>query len=286
LAPDCRHARGYVLVLVLVVLALAAAAMASVCRLSLEKTVRASAACDELQRKWVVLSCQAVLLPKAEEVLSHAASPTSSVRREIRLGRQATTLVFSDEQAKANVNTLYRSAGASTTEGALRRVLGRADHVSVDLRPLPQVQPEGDDEPAPVFESLGQIFGPFHPSQLVEALPGAEPACDSLTCWGDGTLHFARASEQALRAMCAKAAGGAQVAHMLQIRAKHPDWDASEVLDQLKLSEKAREALDDLLTDDSSCHSLWIVCRSADRSWYHLAVQDASAGGSIRAFDW
>src|SRR5206468_4474970 len=142
-----------------------------------------------------------------------------------------------------------------------------------------------DDEPAPVFESLGQVFGPFNPSQLVEALPGAAPVADSLTCWGDGTLHFARVSEQALRAMCAKAAGGAQVARMLQIRSKHPEWDASEVLDQLKLSDKAREALDDLLTDDSSCHSLWIVCRSTDRSWYHLAVQDASAGGSIRAFD-
>src|SRR3954469_11264965 len=110
--PSVRpRRRGYALLMVLLVLALAAAALAGVCRLSLEKAVRASRAAEDLQRRWGVITCRSVLLPRAEDVLSAAQAdgPTAETRREIRLGDLSFTLVFGDEQAKANVNLLYRN---------------------------------------------------------------------------------------------------------------------------------------------------------------------------------
>src|SRR5688500_19347843 len=97
--------RGYVLLLVLVVLAVTAAALAGVSRMSLRKALHARRAEEELQRRWAVVSCRSVLLPKAEAVLSRAEKQTGAtgeVRRDVRFGGQDLTLVFGDEQAKAN----------------------------------------------------------------------------------------------------------------------------------------------------------------------------------------
>ena len=71
-SPHAR--RGYVLLLVLFVLALAAAAMAGVCRMSLEKAVQAGRAEADLRRRWAVVSCRAVLLPKAEDLVAQRES--------------------------------------------------------------------------------------------------------------------------------------------------------------------------------------------------------------------
>jgi len=278
--------RGYVLVMVLVLLAIAAAAMAGVCRASMLKAVRAASAADELQRRWTVLRCRAVLLPKAEAVLSRGEGRESEVRREIIVGGQPVTLVFGDEQAKANVNSIYRATGLAGAERVVRQVVGNIDHVAVELKPLPEIGRPDDEEPPPVFETLGQVFGHTPPNVLVNP-PGSSITC-SLTCWGDGSLMLRRASRAALRAACSRTIGGAQIDRLVQIRGKHPDLEIPELLDQLKLTESARAALDDLLVDESTCHSLWIICRSAERSWYDLSVQDDSseAAGTPRVFSW
>src|SRR5690349_19007717 len=116
--------RGYVLVLVLVLLTLAAAAMAGIARASMLKAVRAASAAADLQRRWTVLRCRAVLLPKAEEVLSRDSGRDSERRLEIVLGGQPVTLVFGDEQAKANVNSIYRASGSSAAERTIRQIIG------------------------------------------------------------------------------------------------------------------------------------------------------------------
>ena len=247
--------------MVLLLLAIAAAAMAGVCRASMEKSLRASRAQADLQRRWGVVTFQTVLLPRAERVLSREPTPVAEVRRDVSLGGQAFTLVFGDEQAKANVNTLFRAGGLAGTERAVRQAAGAADGVRIDLRPLPRTRPPAtdDDDPPPVFETLGQVFGRTPPAALV-APRGASPAAASVvTCWGDGTLNFRRASDDAVRTVCARHMASAEVSRLLAMRAKKPDADASDLLDRLKLTEAGREALDELLTDDSACHSLWVV---------------------------
>ena len=76
---------------------------------------------------------------------------------------------------------------------------------------------------------------------------------------------------------------------LLEVRSKRRNIDASDALDQLTLTDRAREALDELLVDESTCHSLWIISRSGRRSWYDLAVEDASAadeGHRVMVFSW
>jgi hypothetical protein len=283
-----------VLLLVLMVLAVAAAALAGVCRMSLRKALHARRAEEELQRRWAVVSCRSVLLPKAEAILSRAEKQTgvaaAEVRRDVHVGGQELTLVFGDEQAKANVNLLYRTGGLALADRAVRRVINTAD-VAVDLRPLPE-QPGGsreDEESPPVFESFAQVFRLSPPAALIETANSARAApASALTCWGDGSLHFRRAPAEVVREVCARHAGGALANRLVQIRDKHPEAELSSALDQIKLSEPAREALDELLTDESNCHSLWIITRSRDGNVYDLAVLDQSSeeGGRPLVFSW
>src|SRR3954452_16983152 len=91
---NCRRPRrGYALLLVLFVMALAATAMAAVCRMSLEKTMQASRAEGDLQRRWAVVTCRSVLLPKAEAIIARSKETASQVARELRLNGQPLTLI-------------------------------------------------------------------------------------------------------------------------------------------------------------------------------------------------
>lgn len=280
------------LLLVLLVLAIAAAALAAVSRLSLRKALAARRAEEDLQRRWAVAGCRAVLLPKAEAVLSRTeketGAPAAEAHREVRIGGHELTLVFADEQAKANVNLLHRAGGPAGAERAVRRLIQAVD-LAVDLRPLPHAASPSSEEPPPLFESFGQVFEAAHPARLIDATgPARASPASVLTCWGDGALHFRRAPAEALREVAARHAGGALANRLVQIRDKHPGIDVSQALDQIKLSETAREALEELLVDESSCHSLWIVTRRRDRSVYDLAVLDESSeeGGRPLVFSW
>jgi hypothetical protein len=285
-----------VLLIVLMVLTIAGAVLAGVCRMSLERALFAERAQADLQRRWGVLTCQAVLLPKAEAVLSSSDIPASEARRKLHLGGQELSLVFGDEQAKANVNVLYRDGSLAGAESRVREIAALSN-LRVELRPLPdspqassQVRKPASSAAAgnvadPVelprwFETFGQVFVGARPAELVEARGTAPPVGAALTCWGDGSLNSRRASPEAIRAVCAASLTAAQISRLLDLRKKDPAADSSDLLDQLKLTEKARAAVDDLLVDDSSCRSLWIVSRSAERNWYDLAVSDGPAGDS------
>jgi len=288
-----RH--GYVLLIVLMVLAITGAVLAGLCRMSLERALFAQRAQADLQRRWGVLTCQSVLLPKAEAALSASGTPASEARRDLHLGGQVFSLVFGDEQAKANVNLLYRDAGLAGAESRVREIAALSP-LRVELRPLADGadasgfgrKPAGgaaaaDADPPElprVFEAFGQVFVGARPADLVEALGTAAPVTAALTCWGDGSLNFRRATPEAIRQVCGGYLTSAQISKLLDLRAKDPAADSSTLLDQLKLSEKTRAVIDDLLVDDSSCRSLWIVSRSAERNWYDLSVSDGSAPDS------
>lgn len=286
--------RGYALILVLFALALAVVALAGACRLALEQSVHAARAEEDLQRRWAVTTCQAQLLPRAESVLSAAESPDGrappEARRDVRLGRLTLTLVFGDEQAKANVNRLYRTGGLAAADRAVREAVASADGVAVELRPLPdrpKADPDADEEP-PAFESLGQVFGRTPSQALVEPRGRGQSPASAVTCWGDGALNFRRATDAAVRAACGRHLAGGELGRVLQMRAKDPRLTAADALDRLKLSDKAREALDEALADESTCHSLWVITHAPGRNWYDLAVADESGEESGRAvlFSW
>jgi type II secretory pathway component PulK len=280
-----RHA--YALLLVLFVIALAATAMAAVCRMSLEKSMQASRAQADLQRRWALLTCRSVLLPKAEAIIARSKASTSQVAREIHLNGQPLTLIFGDEQAKANVNLLYAQGGLSGAEREVRAVVEASNaSMAVELRPIPGrgksfgTSDASDDDP-PAFEGFAQVFAAQQamPASLLTAGRGtAPPVAALLTCWGDGSLNLRRASADAVRAVLSRRLAAGEITRLLDLRAKNPDLESSDLLDALALSEPRREAVEDLLTSESSCHSLWIVSATGTRYWYDLAVSDGGGG--------
>jgi hypothetical protein len=315
-----RH-RGYVLVLTLLLLALAATALAGVCRLSLEKAVRATRAQEDLQRRWGVTSCRAALLPKAPMVLARSVDRPGDGRGEarmsFRLGGQSVTLVFGDEQAKANVNLLYAldgRAGADRAVRALAQAAG-ATAMRVELRPArieqrdeDEAEPRHDGAEAkagklrsdaeilleltvePAFEGWGQVFRGAGADDLLRRRGPLPAVASNLTCWGDGMVNVRRASPEAITAACERWLRPGEVAKLVAARDEDPDFDLWEALDALALSEDRLEAVELLLTDESTCYSLWTIIRTGEREWYDLAVANVAASGGavsdVRVFSW
>ena len=273
-----RTQRGYVLILTLVVLAIAGTLLAAACRASLRKALLAARAERELQARWGMLSCRAALLPQAERVFEEQEEPVTTIRREIRLGSQRFVLVFGDEQAKANVNTLWRG-GRAEAERAVRALTQAAGvNHQIELRPAitsRTADAAPDDEPPPPFIALGQVFGDMRPEELAGINRDARSAVQNLTCWGDGTLNFTRASRAALVAVCGQHLGGADVEKLLKFRAEQPESGSADALDQLNLPEERRTAIEDLLSDSSTCYSLWIIASPGNAARYELSVIDA-----------
>jgi type II secretory pathway component PulK len=285
---DCH--RGYVLLLVMLVLAIAAAAMAGVCRMSLEKAVQAGRAESDLQRQWAVITCRAVLLPKAEALLNHGGNSVNEIRRSIQLSGKSYTLVFGDEQAKANVNLLYAKSGLSGAEREVRAIVGSSGApVPVELRPIPGIglsfgTPDApDDQQLPAFETFQQMLGPVAPDILI-ATRGNNPSLASqLTCWGDGALNFRRASPEATRAVLSADLAKGDISRLLDARAKDPQADLADLVDTLELSPAKLERVETLLSDQSACHSLWIISDSNERTRYDLSIAE---GSMVMLFDW
>jgi hypothetical protein len=301
-----RH-RGYVLLLTLLLLAIAAAALAGVCRLGLEKSVRAARAQEDLQRRWGTLSLRTALLAKAPLVFaSPGPARGAESRMRIGLGGQPVELVFGDEQAKANVNMLQARDGPASADRVVRQLAQAAGAAAlrVELRPVAPEPSDVDaaDEKAPdpdpnalpdftvepVFESWSQVFRRAGPDDLIGRRGPLPSIAANLTCWGDGMVNVRRASPEAIRAACGKWLRPAEIAKLVAAREKDPDFDVWETLDALNLSEARREAADRLLTEESTCYSLWIVTRAGGREWYDLAVADVTAAGvsDIQVFSW
>jgi hypothetical protein len=87
-----------------------------------------------------------------------------------------------------------------------------------------------------------------------------------------------------MRAVLAPHLPAAEIARLLELRAKNPTLQSGDLLDLLELSDARREAVEERLTDQSSCRSLWIISDSGDRTWYDLAVSRGE--GDVTLFGW
>jgi hypothetical protein len=255
---------------------------------SLQRAALASRAQADLQRRWGTLSCQATLLPKAESILAQAeeqsTDPVPVRRLQLPLGTQNFELIFTDEQAKASANLIYDTFGAADTEQRLRDLLP-ALGTSANIRLIPvESVPKIPGQPA--FIGYGQIFPEAQPGQLVGQDQG-QGAIDQITCFGNGTINFRRASREALQAVCLPVLNYSQIDQLLTWRKQYPQMPLAVALDQLQLSKENRDKAGSRLSDRSSCHGLWVIVTSNQRAWYHLAVAaeaaaDAGAGAEGR----
>jgi type II secretory pathway component PulK len=289
--------------MVLLLLAVSATIVGALCREAMLAQSAAAAAQADLQLRWGRESCQTALLPAADNIMDRArlaGAPASDiVWQNIDLGGQSMQLGFGDEQARINLNAVYAASGKDGVRQALqtlgrnsqtmpRLILGpepTGEHIQrFALLPLASDESNASDdgqEPTAVavIGSLGQLFPDATASQL-------SAASLDVTCWGDGRVNLHRAPAEVI----AQAAGALllpqQVKQIVAARDRQIDMPLQNLL-ALTGADSA-DRLAQKFTDDSFCHSLWIVTQVGQCPQYRLAVRDASDSRRVHSaiFDW
>lgn len=283
--------RGYILVITLLLMAVASLALIQVSRASLLKALVAKSAQQALQRRWGAMSCQSALLSQAESILKQAEEkidePVVTTRIAMTLGGQTFELVISDEQAKANIESLYERRGRQTTESNIRSLIRQSrDPAAVRLKPInPNASVIQSRASLPVLGSFGQIFTNATAQQIVGTREQSETAATYFTCWGSGKLNFRRASQEALKQVCEGVITDNQIDRLMTARQDTSLEGMDDILNQLALTKTKKDQLTKLFTDKSSCHSLWVVMRDANRTWHRLIVSESATSNQETGTD-
>lgn len=291
--PIHRHACGYVLLVTLLLMAVAGASLAVVSRRSLRSALSAKQTVVSLQRHWGAVTCQKALLPMAKRLLNQAEQEQreklSSLRLSLTLGGQPFELIVADEQAKVNVNALVNRRGKRVAEDDVKSFIRKAGSgAMVKIKPLWDVsRPAGSNTTAPnatradastlpAIGSFAQVFPHASPDQLIESDEGRPSIASQVTCWGDGKVHFHRASQQVLATVCSGVLTVDEVDRLVSLRNESPDIELQQAIAQLALSSQKREQALGLLAQESSCYSLWVSARAGGRSWHRLAILEST----------
>jgi len=286
--------QGFVLLMALVLILLASISLVSFARSSLQLANKAAEENENLQRKWGVYSCQTVLLKRPEHffdgsysTVAYSSEPwplPKIVVDVIELGGLQFELQLADECAKVNLNSIFRRrkqelnaivSSVTQSEPGLRANirLPRTDSLNSEVAPL---------------RSWGQIIEAserLRPSQVSDAVQNISL---ELTCWGSGKLNIRRASDASVLAICGEELSAEAVKRLLLLRREPGEKSLSLLISRMALRSKEKTAVAKLLTDESNCYSLWIVCRNKQRSWTKLFITHPGDGSGVEkvAFTW
>jgi len=287
---------GYVLVVVLAVIAIAAISLAGLARRSLQMTQQAAIAQEDLQRRWGVATCRHFVLEHAERILEGQVPHDEEsippwplppqVESKFMLGDLRFEVTLADENAKVELNALYRR-DPDDVRPAISTILSSSGTNGLTSRIV--VPPTNPREPAKrPFQSWGQVFEPIARDAGSGIGRQVRDATDRLTCWGDGRLNIRRASDDAVRVVCQHDVGSDVIQKLLGIRTAGNIDRLDALLRQLSIRESERSALKRLLTDESTCHSLWLIVRNSRREWATLTIHGSgqSGGPQQESFLW
>lgn len=279
-----KHRDGYVLMLTLGLMTLVAMSLASFARHSLTASLAATAAAEELQRRWGLLSTRHVLYDRASEIIAALVRAEEAntppwpkpllKQARFRLGSLEFTVVVADEGAKLNVNTIC--ARESRQLGAiLRRVNPSASRLR--LRPIASKKSSAER-----FHSWGQVFDLSGGSNT--KCPPAELVTLSraVSCWGDGRLNLCRASDSAVRETASLVLSADDVGELITLRRTWGGGTIESLLAQLDLRRPQLAAASRLFTNESHNYSLWVEIDNGRRQWCYEYVDD---GGPV-GFAW
>ena len=287
----------------IVLIAVAGLLLAGMARQSLSLAVEARDAQEDLQRRWGVLSCQRAILSQARNILkekceaeqeSNAAfsKEMANTSAQVILGGLQFDLLLSDEGAKISLNSIYHRQG---NEAVSRLVQEIASPETPPIRLRPYNVELGKTE-IPAFDSWGQVFAAKRTEDNRPLAESLAAATTRVTCWGDGRLNMEYAPDDAVEQVGRLAITDRSVRLLLSARreyfAKRKEvakksatiassaepkrrW-LSSAIDSLSLRLSERSELERLLTDRSTCHSLWITIRDKERSWHSFCVADVS----------
>ncbi len=254
--------RGFVLLATLLLLVLAAVALVALGRMSMAQALHAAEMRSDLQQEWATRSCVQTLLPQSEQLLrkleEQQIEPITGVRMTVELADHTYELIFADEQAKANINMVYRRKGGEQTDQVTRELLAASGSMlQIELRPISNEAVE--QRGLPYFGSFEQITPHAGPEQLLNRRILEAGPVSYLTLWGDGKLNFRRATSHTLEAATSPTLNKRDVQQLVALRSELPGAGLNRVLELMDLRNDQKSVLKDVLTDESACHSLWII---------------------------
>lgn len=253
LVPQLRRRNGFVLLsvlLVLVVVGVILTRMAS-------QSVRISLACNErielLQTGWATQSVERAMLPHTGRLLNEQPlrASTRVITATIPVGANEVGLTISDEDAKLNVNQLYRHAGISKTDAALKRIVPPLAGVAQQLRP----RIDSRDAPDIPFPSWANVY-------VVDAvtLPQRHlflsTATTHLTCWGQQRLNYLRCDRNALEEVLKLKLDPQRAAELAESIHANEKIDIQAAMLAAEIDQQLREELGSLISRISTCWSL------------------------------
>jgi len=278
---------------------LAAGTLVGLAQRSTAEALGALGEIESVQRRWAVRSLSEAVVGRAEAVLDAraAAAPAAAdavpsdgsaslaparVAVTLQLASLDYELVFTDEQAKINVNRLIERDGLFEAQTGVRRLSGAGPGSdAVTLRTLAITDASvGPGAALPEIGAYGQVFGDAPPRRLLGGA-GEPGLADRVTCWGDGRVNIRRAPDAVVREACDRELRRELVEAILEARRAAPGQPLDTLLGTLgNLDDAERTEVTRLLTDESSAYGLWIVARGEQRAWYTLTVGVGSGGGA------
>ncbi len=254
-----RRREGYVLVMALLLIALAGLLLAGLARHSLTAAEESLRAETELQQRWGTLSLEQALLEQAPARFSPAAAEAENepprpvvrqVTEDLSLGGVDYRLLLADEDAKLNLNTVFRLAKAVGVRRAVEELSPLPPPVLVRLV-------EADKAVAPL-SSWGQVFA-YEELLPTETAARIRAATGKVSCWGPGRVNVRTAPPEVLEIICRLARVAPQNARrFIQALQADPASEIEKLLLLAKCSEQERDRLRPLLADESRTYSLWL----------------------------
>lgn len=274
---------------VVVCLVLVSLALVSVARRSMQLASTASGRQRQLQQQWGAVSCQRTLLPAAPGLFdarrrwaaSDGRAPSSVGRIETRvvLGGLVFDLLVSDEDAKINLNAMYRLGGRAAVERAITLERPLQGAPPVRLRPLAG----GADGAA--FDSWGQVFD-LSMARPLENGPAMLPLLSRrATCWGSGKLNVRQADPRSVGEVVRLAVSDSAARRLSKDLAERPLVQLDQLIDGLTVAAEKRNQLRELLSEQSTCYSLWVVVPAGGGAWRELTVAQTGDDGICRTVD-
>lgn len=277
------HRRGYVLVLTLGLITLAAISLAGLARYSLGLASSAQDAAEQLQRRWGLLSACHVFMEGAAEILDERVPPKEAatppwpkpaiVSASFNLGGQRFTITIADEDAKANLNTIY-AENPKQFSTVVRRLNQAPGSFPVQLVP--------DKDNRRAFLSWGHVFNLGAVSSVGQASTALSGIRGYMTCWGTGRLNLRRASDASIYEIASLILSTKNAGELVSLRKTWGGQNVEELLAQLELRRTEQTAAAQLFSAESRDYSLWVEVENGHRGWTYEFVND----GGPACFSW
>lgn len=286
-----RTSNGFVLLMVLVALVVVGVTLTQVSRASLRITIGALDHQSRLQRKWGHISCERAILPIATSVFQR--SGTNILRDRVVLGDQTFDFVLADEDAKANLNTMYHAGGSAVVERELGKLVPAGDARTIALRPRVkslQIQQRQQARPTPIvisdapaaFRDWADVFSipairniSGDDRQLVTLTRGA-------TIFGRGPINVVRADDASLLAVLRSVVEDGLAKRVLEEIQRSATLDLNLILERAVTDVRDRQQLSEMLTANSATFSLWSEISDEKSRHQGLAVIKTDNTGLTR----